>query len=112
IDWGYAREYMELAHRILQHDKADDFVVATGEAHSVEEFVREAFACVGLDPERFVRSDSAHSRPTKTSTLVGDTTKLRTELGVEPKVRFKELVRLMVEADLAEERARRSAQSA
>ncbi len=104
IDWGYAREYMEAAHRILQHSRADDFVVATGEAHSVQEFVQEAFSVAGLDPSRYVTSDAAHFRPTKTSTLTGDISKLKRELGFEPKTRFKELVRLMVEADLAEER--------
>jgi len=103
IDWGFAREYMEIAHRMLQHDRADDFVIGTGEAHSVADFVEEAFRAVDLDPERYVQSDKAHFRPTKTSTLIADTTKLKRELGVEPKIKFKELVRLMVEADLADE---------
>jgi GDPmannose 4,6-dehydratase len=104
IDWGFAGEYMEAAWRILQHDKPDDFVVATGEAHSVKEFVDEAFACVGLDPAQYVSSEAAHFRPTKTSTLIGDTSKLKREVGFEPQIKFKQLVRLMVDADFEAER--------
>jgi GDPmannose 4,6-dehydratase len=104
IDWGYAREYMEVAWKILQLGGPDDFVIATGEAHSVEEWVKEAFSVAGLDPERYVRTDPALIRPGKTSTLVGDTTKARKAFGFSPRVKFRELVRLMVEADLETER--------
>jgi len=103
IDWGYAREYMETAWQILQLDKPDDFVVATGEAHSVREWVEEAFAAVNLKPDKYVVTDAKLLRPTKTSTLVGDTTKAQKAFGFNPKVKFKELVNLMVEADLKNE---------
>jgi GDPmannose 4,6-dehydratase len=104
VDWGYAREYMEAAWQMLQLDEPDDFVIATGEAHSVEEFVEEAFAVVNLKPEEYVVSSKDLFRPTKTGVLVGDTSKARTSFGFEPKVKFKELVKLMVEADLQAER--------
>jgi GDPmannose 4,6-dehydratase len=104
IDWGYSREYMEAAWQILQLDQPDDFIIATGEAHSVEEFVNEAFAVVNLQPEDYVESSKKFFRPTKTGTLVGDITTARTTFGFEPKVKFKQLVRLMVEADLEAEK--------
>jgi GDPmannose 4,6-dehydratase len=104
VDWGYAKEYMEAAWRMLQLDKPDDFIIATGEAHSVQEFVEEAFAVVNLRPEAYVVSSQALLRPTKTGVLIGDTTKARTSFGFEPKVKFKSLVKLMVEADLQAEK--------
>lgn len=100
IDWGYAREYMEAAWSILQQDKPDDYVIATGEAHSVEEFVQEAFRVVNLDPSKYVRTSSEFMRPTKTSALVGDSRKAHSIFGFQPKTRFKELVKIMVDADL------------
>lgn len=100
IDWGYSKEYMETAWKILQIDKADDFIVATGEAHTVKEWVDEAFAVVNLKAENYVKTDSSLLRPTKTSTLIGDITKARERFGFEPKIKFKELVKLMVEADM------------
>jgi len=100
IDWGYSKEYMEAAWQTLQIDTADDFIIATGEAHSVKEFVDEAFAVVGLTPDSYITSDQSLLRPTKTSLLIGDTTKARNEFGFNPKVKFKQLVKLMVEADL------------
>ncbi|MCX6056536.1 MAG: GDP-mannose 4,6-dehydratase [Chloroflexi bacterium] len=100
IDWGYSKEYMETAWQILQLDESDDFIIATGEAHSVKEWVDEAFAVVNLRAEEYVKTDPSLLRPTKTSTLIGDITKAREKFGFEPKVRFKELVKLMVEADL------------
>jgi GDPmannose 4,6-dehydratase len=103
VDWGYAKEYMEAAWQMLQLDKADDFIIATGEAHSVEEFVEEAFAVVGLRPEAYVVSSQKLFRPTQTGVLIGDTTKARTSFGFEPKVKFRQLVKLMVEADLQAE---------
>ena len=104
IDWGYARDYMEAAWKILQMDRPDDFVIATGEAHSVKEWVDAAFSVAGLEPGRYVRTDPALIRPGKTSTLVGDITRARRTFGFEPKYRFRDLVRLMVEADLATEK--------
>jgi len=104
IDWGYSREYMEAAWQMLQLDKPDDFIIATGEAHSVKEFVEEAFAVVNLKPEEYVVTDLSLIRPTKTSMLVNDINKARKCFGFDPKVKFKELVRLMVETDLCEER--------
>lgn len=108
IDWGYSREYMEAAWRMLQLDKPDDFIIATGEAHSVKEFVEEAFAVADLKPEKYLVTDANLMRPTKTGVLVGDTGKALKCFGFEPKVKFKELVRLMVEADLGEERKQKS----
>jgi GDPmannose 4,6-dehydratase len=104
VDWGYAKEYMEAAWQMLQLDEPDDFVIATGEAHSVQEFVEEAFAVVNLRPEEYVVSSQDLFRPTKTGVLIGDTSKARTSFGFEPQVKFKELIKLMVEADLEAER--------
>jgi GDPmannose 4,6-dehydratase len=104
VDWGYAKEYMEAAWQMLQLDESDDFIIATGEAHSVQEFVEEAFAVVNLRLEEYVVSSQDLFRPTKTGVLVGDTSKARTSFGFEPKVKFKELVKLMVEADLRAEK--------
>lgn len=106
VDWGYAREYMEAAWRILQQHEPDDYVIATGEAHSVQEFVNEAFKTVGLDPHKYVETSSEFVRPTKTSTLVGDIRKAAERLGFAPTVRFHALARLMLESDLKAEGAR------
>lgn len=103
IDWGYSKEYMETAWNILQLDRPDDFIIATGDAHSVKEFVEEAFSIIGLNASEYVISDQSFFRPTKTSTLIGDTTKAKNIFGFRPKVKFRELVKLMVEADLATE---------
>jgi len=104
IDWGYAKEYMETAWQIMQLDKPDDFVIATGESHSVKEWVEEAFAVAGIKPEDHVATDPGLLRPTKTSVLIGDIAKAKHKFGYNPQVRFKELVRLMVEADLRHEK--------
>jgi GDPmannose 4,6-dehydratase len=104
IDWGYAREFMEAAWRMLQQDNADDYVIATGEAHSVKEFVDEAFAAVGLDPAKYLETSAEFLRPTKTSALIGDISKAKKAFGFEPKTRFKELIKLMVQADLEKEK--------
>jgi GDPmannose 4,6-dehydratase len=104
IDWGYAKEYMEAAWNILQQGTPDDYIIATGEAHSVREWVDAAFALVGLDPDAYVKTDARLLRPASTTVLVGDASKARKAFGFEPKVRFDELVRLMVEADLRAER--------
>lgn len=101
-DWGYAREYVEWIWRILQHPEADDFVIATGEAHSVEEFVAAAFAHAGIANWRdFVDYDQDLTRPAEVDLLCGDASKSRRILGFEPKVKFAELVGIMVDAELA-----------
>jgi GDPmannose 4,6-dehydratase len=103
-DWGYAKDYMDGAWRMLQADEADDFVLATGETHSVREFLDEAFGCVDLDWNDYVSIDERYFRPAEVDLLIGDYSKAKAKLGWEPTVRFKELVRMMVEAD--RERAR------
>jgi GDPmannose 4,6-dehydratase len=100
-DWGYAKDYVEAMWLMLQQAKPDDYVVATGETHSVREFLEEAFGCVGLAWKDFVKVDPKYFRPAEVDMLLGDSTKARRVLGWKPKVSFKELVRLMVEADLA-----------
>ena len=99
-DWGYAPDYIYAMWLMLQQAVPDDYVIATGEAHSVREFLEVAFSSVGLDWERYVRIDPRYYRPTEVDLLVGDASKARRELGWAPTVTFKELVRLMVEADL------------
>ncbi len=100
-DWGYAPEYVDLMWRILQHDEPDDFIGATGESHSVREFVTEAFRVVGIeDWEPHVSIEKQHFRPAEVYNLRGDASKAKDLLGWEPKVRFQELVKIMVEADL------------
>ena len=105
VDWGYAREYMEAAWSILQLERADDFIIATGETHSVREWLDEAFAVVNLNPGDYVRTNPSLIRPATTSVLLGNATKAQRAFGFNPEVRFKRLVRLMVEADLNNEHA-------
>ena len=100
-DWGYAKEYVEWIYTIVQHHEPDDFVIATGENHSVREWVEEAFACAGLpDWERYVQYDKSLTRPAEVDTLLGDASKSKRVLGFEPQVKFRELVRIMTEAEL------------
>ena len=99
-DWGFAGDYVEGMWRMLQQDSPDDYVLATGEMHSVKEFLAEAFGYVGLDWEKYVKHDSRYERPSEVDQLLGDPTKARTVLGWEPKVTFKELVKMMMDADL------------
>lgn len=101
-DWGYAKDYVEAMWLMLQQDKPDDYVVATGETHSVQEFVEEAFKNVGiLDWQKYVKSDHPqHVRPAEVDYLIGDATKAKTVLGWQPKTTFTELVALMVQEDL------------
>jgi len=99
-DWGYAPEYVEAMWRILQQDSGDDFVIATGETHTVREFAEAAFAHVDLDWKKYVKHDSRYERPAEVDLLIGDSTKAKKILGWEPKVRFKDLVRIMVDADM------------
>lgn len=99
-DWGYAREYVEAMWLMLQQDQPDDYVIATGETHSVEEFLTEAFSHVNLDWHDYVELDPKYLRPAEVDLLIGDASKAKRVLGWEPKVSFKELVRLMVDADV------------
>jgi len=99
-DWGYAPEYVEGMWRILQHDEGDDFVLATGETHTVRELVDTAFSHVDLDWKEFVKYDARYERPAEVNVLIGDASKAKKILGWEPKVRFHELVRIMVDADM------------
>ncbi|WP_117237362.1 GDP-mannose 4,6-dehydratase [Thermus sediminis] len=99
-DWGYAPDYVEAMWLMLQQPEPDDYVVATGEAHSVREFLEEAFGLLGLDPSAHVEIDPRYFRPTEVDFLLGDASKARERLGWQPKVTFKELVRRMVEHDL------------
>ncbi|MEO6846038.1 MAG: GDP-mannose 4,6-dehydratase [Chthoniobacterales bacterium] len=99
-DWGYAPEYVEGMWRMLQQDEPGDYVLATNETHTVQEFVEHAFARVGLDWKEFVKYDQRYERPAEVDLLIGDPEKAKTKLGWEPKVRFTELVNIMVDADL------------
>lgn len=99
-DWGYAPEYVEAMWMILQQEKADDFVIGTGESHSPREFLDEAFGYAGMDWKKYVEIDPRYFRPTEVDYLLSDPTKARTQLGWSPKVKFHELVRIMVDADL------------
>jgi len=99
-DWGYAPEYVEGMWRILQQDESNDFVLAIGETHSVREFVEEAFAHVDPDWKEYVKHDPRYERPAEVDLLIGDASKAKKFLGWEPKVRFKEPVRIMVDADM------------
>jgi GDPmannose 4,6-dehydratase len=107
-DWGYAPEYVEAMWRMVQQDEGDDYVVATGETHTVREFLEVAFARAGLDYQRYVAHDARYERPSEVDLLIGDPTKAREKLGWTPKVTFKELAEIMVDADiqlLADERS-------
>jgi GDPmannose 4,6-dehydratase len=104
-DWGFAGDYVEAMWRMLQQAEPDDYVVATGENHTVRELAEIAFAHVGLDWQRFVRLDPSLLRPAEVETLIGDPTKARERLGWRPRVSFAALVRMMVDADLERLRA-------
>ncbi len=99
-DWGYAKEYVEAMWLMLQQEQPDDYVIATGEMHSVREFLEEAFGHVGLDYRRYVEHDPRYLRPTEVDELRGDASKARQVLGWRPRTTFKELVKLMVDADI------------
>ncbi|MBI4450085.1 GDP-mannose 4,6-dehydratase [Candidatus Uhrbacteria bacterium] len=98
-DWGYAKEYVEAMWLMLQQDEPDDYIIATGEAHSVREFVNEAFSYAGLDPTRHVAFDARELRPKEIPHLVGDASKARAKLGWQPQTTFRALVRMMVDAE-------------
>jgi GDPmannose 4,6-dehydratase len=99
-DWGYAGDYVEAMWRMLQQDEPDDFLVAMGETHSVREFAEIAFGHVGLDWEQYVKTDPKFLRPAEVDQLVGDASKAKKQLGWDPKHSFRELVEMMVDADL------------
>ena len=100
-DWGYARDYVEAMWLMLQRDVPEDYVIATGKTNTVRRCVEIAFDQAGLDWERYVRIDDTLKRPAEVDLLVGDAGKARRELGWEPTTSFEELIRLMVDADLA-----------
>ena len=99
-DWGFAGEYMIAIHKMMQRDKADDFVISTGESHSVSDFAKEAFDIVGLDWKKYVKSDKKFFRPLELDHLRGNAKKAAKHLKWKPKITFKKLVKIMVEADL------------
>ena len=101
-DWGFAPEYVEAMWMMLQQDEPNDYVIATNETHSVQEFCEEAFSLLDLDWKEYVRHDSRYERPSEVDLLRGDPSKAKRMIGWEPKVTFKELVRIMVEADLVQ----------
>lgn len=99
-DWGHAKDYVEAMWLMLQADEPDDFVIATGETHSVREFLNETFGYLDLDWEQYVETDPRYYRPAEVDFLLGDSSKARAVLGWEPKINFKQLVRIMVNHDL------------
>lgn len=105
-DWGYAKEYVEAMWLMLQQDEPDDYVIATNETHTVQEFVEKAFEHAGLNWKDHVEFDERYMRPAEVDLLIGDATKAKEKLGWEPKVAFEELVRIMVESDIADVQAK------
>ncbi|MGO8700664.1 MAG: GDP-mannose 4,6-dehydratase [Limisphaerales bacterium] len=99
-DWGYAKEYVEAMWLMLQQEKPDDFVIATNETHSIREFLEAAFGSLSLDWKKYVEIDPRYYRPAEVDLLIGDFSKAKKQLGWEPKTRFADLVKLMVEADV------------
>jgi GDPmannose 4,6-dehydratase len=99
-DWGFAGDYVEAMWKMLQENEPDDYVIATGETHSVKEFLALAFERAGLDWKAYVESDARHLRPTEVDVLLGDASKAKKSLGWEPKVSFPALVEMMVDADM------------
>jgi GDPmannose 4,6-dehydratase len=99
-DWGFAPEYVDCMWRILQQEKPDDFVIGTGETHSVREFVHEAFSYAGLDVEEHVRIDQKYFRPTEVEVLIAKPAKSHKILGWKPLIKFRDLVKIMVDADM------------
>ena len=105
-DWGYAKDYVEMMHLMLQQDTPDDYVIATGQAHSVREFVELAFQAAGISDweSRVVWNDPRYTRPAEVDHLIGNPEKAKAQLGWQPKTSLPELVQIMVEADLALEK--------
>jgi len=104
-DWGFAGDYVEAMWLMLQQDRPDDYVIATGESHSVREVLDVAFGTLGLDWQKFVETDSRYLRPTEVDHLRGDASKAAATLGWNPRVRFRELIEMMVRSDEADVRA-------
>ena len=109
IDFGYAREYMDIAWKVMQQDTSDDYIICTEEVHSVREFLEEAFKHVGLNADDYVEFDPRFARPSKTSTLLGDNSKLRQKVGVVPEIKFSQLIKLMIEHDLRDAKIEKEA---
>ena len=103
-DWGHSRDYMEAIYMIMQHDKPEDWVVATGEYHTVREFMEGVFKYFGLDYKKYVVIDNVYNRPNEVPALLGDAAKIKEVLGWKPKVSFKELVKLMCDSDFEKEK--------
>jgi GDPmannose 4,6-dehydratase len=99
-DWGFAGDYVETMWLMLQQESGDDYIIATGETHSVREFLDEVFGHLDLDWQKYVEIDSRYIRPTEVDFLQGDSSKARKVLGWEPKVTFKELAKMMTDADM------------
>ena len=99
-DWGHAKDYVKAMHLMLQHDEPDDFVIATGQTHSIRQFLEIAFGHVNLNWEDFVKQDPKYMRPAEVDQLIGDSSKAKKVLGWEPTVEFDELVKMMVDADI------------
>jgi GDPmannose 4,6-dehydratase len=99
-DWGYAPEYVEVMWQILQQKEPDDYVVGTGEQHSVREFAEQAFSYAGLDWEKYVKIDPRYFRPTETENLCADSRKIKKTINWESRIRFNDLVKIMVDADV------------
>ncbi len=99
-DWGYAPEYVEAMYKIVQHETPQDFVIGTGETHSVQEFVEKAFAYAGIDWQKHVKIDKKYFRPIEVESLMADTSKSKKELNWEPKIIFDDLLKIMVDSDM------------
>ncbi len=99
-DWGYAPEYVEFMWKMLRNDKAEDFVIGTGETHSVKEFVDEAFKYADLNSDEHLKIDPRYYRPVEVEQLIADSTKAKEKLGWNPKIRFKDLIKIMIDADM------------
>jgi GDPmannose 4,6-dehydratase len=99
-DWGFSGDYMNAIYLIMQHDHPDDFKVSTGEAHTVREFAEKVFTYLGLDFYKYLVADDSFKRPVEVPYLCGDSTKIRKELGWEPKVGFEQLLKMMVDSDM------------
>jgi GDPmannose 4,6-dehydratase len=100
-DWGYAPEYVECMWKMLQQDQPKDYVIGTGESHTVQEFLDYAFEYAGLNPKKYVETDSTLFRPNEVNVLVADASKAKEEIGWTPKIKFKKLVEIMVDVDIA-----------
>ena len=99
-DWGYAPEYVELMWKILQQSETGDYVIGTGESHSVEEFISLAFKYVGLDYKEYIEIDQRYFRPTESGVLIADSSKAKKDFNWQPKIKFEEVVKIMVDADM------------